>query len=185
MGGIYFWFPKITGRMLSEGLGKVHFWIMFIGFNLTFIPDAHGLGVNRPAAPGLHLLDRPDLGFGLINMIVSTVGAFIMGASFHPAPGRTTFSRACASEAAKPRVRTRGTATTLEWKADSTRRRRSYNFAVSCPGSAACVHSGTRKPTPSSPRTRRHRRKTRGRSDGEHIHMPRPVLLAYRRWRSA
>ncbi len=43
--GIYFWFPKITGRMLSETLGKLNFWLMFIGMNLTFFP-MHYLGLN-------------------------------------------------------------------------------------------------------------------------------------------
>ena len=38
LAGIYYWFPKMTGRMLDEGLGKLHFWLMFIGFNLTFFP---------------------------------------------------------------------------------------------------------------------------------------------------
>ena len=36
--GAYYWFPKMFGRMLNETLGKVHFWFMFIGFNLTFFP---------------------------------------------------------------------------------------------------------------------------------------------------
>ena len=43
--GIYFWFPKITGRMLNETLGKLNFWFMFIGMNLTFFP-MHYLGLN-------------------------------------------------------------------------------------------------------------------------------------------
>ncbi len=42
---IYYWFPKMTGRMLNERLGKIHFWIMFVGFNLTFIP-MFWLGIN-------------------------------------------------------------------------------------------------------------------------------------------
>ena len=42
--GIYYWFPKMTGRMLSERLGKWHFWLMFIGFNLTFFVQ-HILGL--------------------------------------------------------------------------------------------------------------------------------------------
>ena len=78
MGGLYFWFPKITGRMLSEGLGLVHFWLMFIGFNLTFFP-MHWVGLN--GLPRRVYTYEADLGFGLINMI-STIGAFIMGASF-------------------------------------------------------------------------------------------------------
>src|SRR5262249_38207182 len=42
--GIYYWFPKMTGRMLDEGLGKIHFVLMFVGFNLTFFP-MHMLGL--------------------------------------------------------------------------------------------------------------------------------------------
>ena len=38
--GIYYWFPKMTGRLLDERLGKLHFWLMFVGFNLTFFPHA-------------------------------------------------------------------------------------------------------------------------------------------------
>ncbi len=44
--GLYFWFPKMTGRMYDERLGKAHFWLLFIGFNLTFIPQ-HMLGPPR------------------------------------------------------------------------------------------------------------------------------------------
>src|SRR3954463_11013672 len=43
-GGLYYWWPKMFGRMLDEKLGKVHFWFMFIGFNLTFFPQ-HMLGM--------------------------------------------------------------------------------------------------------------------------------------------
>jgi cytochrome c oxidase subunit 1 len=43
--GAYYWFPKMFGRMMHEGLGKLHFWLMFIGFNVTFFP-MHFLGLN-------------------------------------------------------------------------------------------------------------------------------------------
>jgi cytochrome c oxidase subunit 1 len=43
--GLYYWFPKMTGRMLDEGLGKIHFVLMFVGFNLTFFP-MHMLGIQ-------------------------------------------------------------------------------------------------------------------------------------------
>src|SRR5919106_741222 len=43
--GAYYWLPKVTGRMLSEGLGKIHFWLMLIGFNMTFAP-MHWLGLQ-------------------------------------------------------------------------------------------------------------------------------------------
>jgi cytochrome c oxidase subunit 1 len=43
--GIYYWFPKMTGRMYDERLGKLHFWLTFIGFNLTFFP-MHYIGLQ-------------------------------------------------------------------------------------------------------------------------------------------
>ena len=55
--GLYYWFPKITGRMMSEGLGKISFWLMFIGFNLTFLIQ-HSLGMSGHAAAHLPLRDR-------------------------------------------------------------------------------------------------------------------------------
>ena len=78
MAGLYYWFPKITGRMLSDGLGKLHFWLMFIGFNMTFFP-MHFLGLN--GMPRRVYTYTEDLGFGSLNML-STVGSFIMGVSF-------------------------------------------------------------------------------------------------------
>ena len=39
--GIYYWFPKMTGRMYNERLGKLHFWLTFVGFNADVLPDAH------------------------------------------------------------------------------------------------------------------------------------------------
>src|SRR5207247_3932200 len=43
--GIYYWFPKMTGKMYNETLGKLHFWLTFVGFNLTFFP-MHLIGVQ-------------------------------------------------------------------------------------------------------------------------------------------
>ena len=43
-GGLYYWWPKMFGRMLDERLGKWHFWLLFVGFNLTFLPQ-HMLGL--------------------------------------------------------------------------------------------------------------------------------------------
>ena len=52
--GVYYWFPKMTGRMYDERLGKLHFWMTFIFFNLTFGP-MHIIGVAGDAAPRLRL----------------------------------------------------------------------------------------------------------------------------------
>ncbi len=56
-GAIYFWYPKMTGRMLSERLGRWSFWTMFVGFNVTFFP-MHILGLLGHAAARLHLRRR-------------------------------------------------------------------------------------------------------------------------------
>ncbi|MGR3502785.1 cytochrome c oxidase subunit I [Pseudaestuariivita sp.] len=74
--GIYFYFPKMTGRMYSEFWGKIHFWMMFIGANLTFFPQ-HFLG--RQGMPRRYI-DYPEQ-FALWNY-VSSWGAFISFASF-------------------------------------------------------------------------------------------------------
>ena len=60
LGGVYFWFPKIFGKMMNERLGKMHFWLMLIGFNLTFGPHAHPRP-QRHAAAHLHLRRRAGL----------------------------------------------------------------------------------------------------------------------------
>jgi cytochrome c oxidase subunit 1/cytochrome c oxidase subunit I+III len=70
----HYWFPKLTGRLLSERLGKLHFWLMVVGFNLTFFVQ-HFLGfMGMPR----RVFTYPDLpGWGALNL-VSTVGAFLM-----------------------------------------------------------------------------------------------------------
>jgi cytochrome c oxidase subunit I len=75
--GAYYWLPKVTGRLLSEGLGKLHFWLMFIGFNLTFGP-MHILGLQGMARR--YYTYEADLGLGFWNM-VATIGAFVIAAS--------------------------------------------------------------------------------------------------------
>ncbi|MCH8843391.1 MAG: cytochrome c oxidase subunit I [SAR324 cluster bacterium] len=71
--GIYYWFPKFTGRMLNETLGKLHFWLLFIGFNMTFFPQ-HFLGVD--GMPRRIYTYLPGLNWELWNM-VSTIGAYV------------------------------------------------------------------------------------------------------------
>ncbi|MCG8470091.1 MAG: cbb3-type cytochrome c oxidase subunit I, partial [Gemmatimonadetes bacterium] len=78
--GFYFWFPKATGRMLSEGLGKAHFWLTFIAFNVTFFP-MHFAGLL--GMPRRTFTYAAGLGLDLFNLI-STIGAFIFTISFVP-----------------------------------------------------------------------------------------------------
>jgi len=75
--GIYFWFPKMTGRLLDERLGKLHFWLTFIGFHTAFLVQ-HWLGNEGMPRRYADYLDTD--GFQPLN-IVSTIGAFILGAS--------------------------------------------------------------------------------------------------------
>jgi cytochrome c oxidase subunit 1 len=74
-GGIYYWFPKFTGRMLDERLGKIHFWLFFIGINVTFLVQ-HQLGLE--GMPRRVVTYRTSDDFGTLNM-VSTIGSFILG----------------------------------------------------------------------------------------------------------
>lgn len=71
--GIYFWFPKMFGRMLDERLGKLHFWISFVGFNLAFLP-MHAVGaLGMPRRYADYAPEFTDL-----NLTI-TIGAFILG----------------------------------------------------------------------------------------------------------
>ncbi|PYY36513.1 MULTISPECIES: cytochrome c oxidase subunit I [unclassified Curtobacterium] len=78
--GFYFWWPKFTGKMLGERLGKVHFWMLFIGFHTTFLIQ-HWLGVV--GMPRRYASYLPEDGFTWMHQ-VSTVGAMVTAASMLP-----------------------------------------------------------------------------------------------------
>ena len=109
--GIYFWWPKVFGRMLSEPLGKFHFWSMLVGFNLTFAPF-HILGLQ--GMPRRIQSYPASLGLATWNL-VSTVGSFIIAASILVFLWNAVASmRKPRREAADP-----WDATTLEWATSS------------------------------------------------------------------
>ncbi|AVM64819.1 cytochrome c oxidase subunit I [Dietzia cinnamea] len=78
--GVYFWFPKMTGRMYDETLGKWHFWLIFIGFHTTFLVQ-HWLGNQGMPRRYADYLDTDN--FTVLNQI-STVGSFILGIAMLP-----------------------------------------------------------------------------------------------------
>ncbi|MGW0588291.1 aa3-type cytochrome oxidase subunit I [Streptosporangium sp. NPDC002607] len=78
--GFYFWWPKFTGKMLNDRLGKIHFWTLFVGFHATFLVQ-HWLGAQ--GFPRRYADYSPIDGFTDLNM-VSSVGAFLLGASTLP-----------------------------------------------------------------------------------------------------
>jgi hypothetical protein len=144
---IYYWFPKMSGRLSRRALGQVHFWLMVIGFNLTFFVQ-HFLGIMGMPR---RVFTYPDLpGWGALNM-VSTVGAFIMGL-------------ACSSSR-QPRVslrRGRVAATTRGTRGRSSgrrRRRRRRTTSSACPRSTAGGRSGISRTRPTRARPRRRSRK--------------------------
>jgi len=76
--GIYFWFPKLSGKMLSEKLGKWHFWTTFVGFQVTFL-GMHWIGMRN--TPRRYADYMPEDGITTFNQ-VSTVGSLVLGLSF-------------------------------------------------------------------------------------------------------
>ena len=76
-GAFYYWFPKMTGRMLSERLGRWNFWLFFIGMNVTFFP-MHQLGLE--GMPRRVYTYLPETGWGDLNLL-ATIGAATIAAS--------------------------------------------------------------------------------------------------------
>ena len=73
-GGLYYWWPKMFGRLLDERLGKLHFWLVFIGFNLTFLPHTcSGCSGCRAASTR-----TTSVASGRSYNMISTIGSFVM-----------------------------------------------------------------------------------------------------------
>jgi cytochrome c oxidase subunit 1 len=107
--GFYHWFPKMTGRMINEPLGKAHFILTFIGLNLTFMPmhELGLLGMNRRIA-------LYDIQFQPLNQL-STLGAYTLGLSTLPFVINVIWSLTKGAEAGRNPWR----ALTLEWQTAS------------------------------------------------------------------
>jgi len=78
--GFYFWWPKWTGKLLNERLGKIHFWLLFVGFHTTFLIQ-HWLGVL--GMPRRYAGYQPSDGFTWMNQL-STIGSILLGISMLP-----------------------------------------------------------------------------------------------------
>jgi cytochrome c oxidase subunit 1 len=76
-GALHYWFPKWSGRLLDEGLGKIGFWLLFVGFNLTFFP-MHILGLR--GMPRRVYTYPAEMGWGGLNLLATT-GALVMTAA--------------------------------------------------------------------------------------------------------
>ncbi len=74
--GVYYWFPKMTGRMYDERLGKLHFWMTFVSFNATFFP-MHYVGLRGMPR---RVFDYKEA-FGDLNFFI-TIASFVLGVSF-------------------------------------------------------------------------------------------------------
>jgi cytochrome c oxidase subunit 1 len=78
LAALYYWFPKITGRMLSETMGKISFWLVLAGFHITFLVQ-HSLGMDGMPRRIYEYADAS--GWAFLNL-VSTIGSFILALGF-------------------------------------------------------------------------------------------------------
>ena len=118
-GGLYYWWPKMFGRALDERLGKLHFWLTFIGFNLTFFPQ-HMLGLlGMPR----RVYTYHERGLWEAYNMISSIGSFVMALGMLVfvvnvvqttrvgAASATTRGSPTRSSGTRPRRRRRGTST--------------------------------------------------------------------------
>jgi cytochrome c oxidase subunit I len=117
---IYFWYPKVTGHMMSETLGKWHFWLFLIGFHITF-DTMHFVGIL--GMPRSIFTYEPDRGWNTLNLIIS-LGGFIQGIGVLVFAWNLIYSYLHGKEAGNDPW----DAWTLEWSTPSPPP--AYNFAV-------------------------------------------------------
>jgi cytochrome c oxidase subunit I len=119
-GAFYYWFPKVTGKMYSETLGKLHFWLLVIGFHLTFdfmhVPGLLGM-------PRRIYTYEPGRGWDIWNLII-TIGVFFQAAGILVFSGNLVWSYL----RGKPSGNDPWDAWTLEWSTSSPPP--AYNYAV-------------------------------------------------------
>jgi cytochrome c oxidase subunit I+III len=118
LGALFYWFPKMTGRMMNERLGHISFWLAFVGFNVTFFP-MHHLGLH--GMPRRIYTYLAETGWGPLNLL-STVGAAILALGMLAFVGNALWSlKRGLIAGADP-----WNAATLEWSTSSPPP--SYNF---------------------------------------------------------
>lgn len=164
--GLYFYFPKVTGKMLSERIGKAIFWAKFIGFNLAFFP-MHFLGMT--GMPRRTHTYKSEMGWDLWNL-VSTIGAFILGFAI----AAFVINLIYTVIKGKPCGKDPWDARTLEWTTDSPPK--DYNFAATPVIKTRDQLWADKHGKPEE--------KSGSQSDGEHgIHMPDrswyPMVIAF------
>jgi heme/copper-type cytochrome/quinol oxidase subunit 1 len=120
LGGIYFWFPKVTGRMYHEGLGQASFWLTFLGTMVTFFP-MHILGLE--GMPRRDYTYAPGLGWTGLNL-VETLGSYALAAGLLLMAGNLVVSLRRGAPAGNDPWR----AATLEWSTTSPPP--AYNYPV-------------------------------------------------------
>ncbi len=132
--GAYYWWPKITGKLLDERLGKVHFWLMMLGFNVTFFPQ-HYLGLI--GMPRRIYTYAGDLGWNFWNL-VSTIGAFTIARLVPRVHRQRDQDRA---RPARSRAPIRGTGARSSGR---SRRRPRSTTSRACPRCTTATTSGCR-----------------------------------------
>ena len=136
MAGLYYWFPKMTGRMLNETLGKVQFVLMFIGFNLTFFP-MHELGLS--GMPRRIADYSSTAGWNDLNLL-ATIGGFVDRREHDPAAVERL--RVAAQRRRSPAT-TRGRATRSSGRRRRHRRRTTSTGCRRSAPSGRCSTSAT------------------------------------------